>query len=615
MKKIIGLIFLLTPLNILSQYSHTPFSDPPSWAKDIVWYQIFVERFYNGDPYNDPAPENINIPPLKKFTPLGWKVTPWGHDWYELEEWAENTGKTFYENLLYRRFGGDLQGVLEKLDYLEDLGVTGIYFNPLNDAPSLHKYDARYYHHIDVNFGPDPEADNRIIDSENPADPSTWRWTKADELFLKVISEVHKRGMKVIIDYSWNHTGVMFWAWQDILKNQSSSAYKDWFEIISFDNPITPQNEFKYKGWHSVESMPELKKVNVAGPRVNGNPYSGDLNPEAKEHIFAVAKRWLAPQGDTQKGVDGFRLDVADQVGLNFWRDFRKFVRSVKEDAFLVGEIWWEKWPDTFMNPVPYTKGDIFDAVMFYHVYRPARCFFADTELPINARQLRDSLQFQWNRLNQKNLYAMMNTSSSHDSPRLLSDFFNTGKYKFKVLPRDEPSYKTGRPDKKTYQRLYLYLIHLFTTIGAPHIWNGEEMGMWGADDPDCRKPLWWKEIRFDPETRYNYRDGENQYDSVEFNQEHFSFYKKLITVRKTNAVLNTGGLAFITADGKKLAYRRYDDKNELIVLFNLDDDRQTFNLKNVGPFKNLLNDEIIHGPSIKLNSMSALILKPLKPE
>lgn len=598
-------------LSIAVPDSTGSFNTPPSWAKEIIWYQIFVERFYNGDPSNDPEPEDINVPPLNRIAPPGWKITPWEHDWYGQEDWAKADGRSFYENTQYRRFGGDLQGVLDKLDYLEKLGITGLYFNPINDAPSLHKYDARYYHHVDVNFGPDPEGDKKIIESENPAVPSTWKWTSADKLFLKVISEAHKRGMKVIMDFSWNHTGVMFWAWQDILKNQTASAFKDWYEIISFDDPSTSNNEFKYKGWNNVRSMPEIKKSNIKTERINGKPYDGDINPGAKEHIFSVTKRWMAPDGNIDKGIDGFRLDVADQIGLKFWRDYRKFVRSINPRSYLVGEIWWEKWPDVFMNPVPYL-GNIFDAVMFYHVYRPARYFFAETDFPITAQQLKDSLEFQWNRVNRENLYSMMNTSSTHDAPRLLTDFNNKNKYKYKDLPRDDSLYKTGKPGTDTYGRVRLYLVHLFTTIGSPQIWNGEEMGMWGADDPDCRKPLWWDDFKFDPETRSNYQPVAKQYDSVGFNHTHFSFYKKLISIRKNNPALSTGSIEFLTAHGSNLSYRRYDDTSEVFVLFNINDKEENFMVDGKGSFTDLLTGKIVKGRNIKVNPLSALILKPI---
>jgi glycosidase len=612
MRRLFITLLLLLQATVFAQSSKTPIDQPPSWAKTAIWYQIFVERFNNGDSKNDPRPSDIAIPPMKQLAPQGWSVTTWTHNWFEQEDWAKATARPFMDNLQYRRFGGDLQGVLNKLDYLQDLGINAIFINPINDAPSLHKYDARSYHHVDVNFGPDPEGDKLMISLENPADPASWRWTSADKLFLKLVAAAHKRGMKVILDYSWNHTGVMFWAWQDILKNQSASVYKDWYDIISFDDPKTPENEFKYRGWVGIESLPEIKKVNITSKRENGHPYEGDINAGAKQHIFAVTKRWLAPDGDNTKGIDGFRLDVADQIGLVFWRDWRKFVRSIQPEAYLVGEIWWEQWPEKLMDPAPYTKGDVFDAVMFYQVYKPARYFFARNNFQIDARQFRDSIEFQWSRLRPENLYAMMNVSSSHDAPRLLTDFYNPNKYKYHALPRDDSSYKTGKPDAETYQRLKLYLVWSFTTLGAPQIWNGEEMGMWGEDDPDCRKPLWWKEFKFDAEYRNNYQAGDKTYDQVGFNQEQFDFYKKLIHIRKSYQVLNTGKFEFLLAEGSKLVYKRSDGKNEIIVMINAGEAPQTF----TQPFKSecidILSRKVIKGGSISVAPLTALILQAI---
>jgi len=613
MKKAIIVIMLLGWTASHAQTKQTPVDQPPAWAKSAIWYQIFVERFSNGDKKNDPGPDNINIPPLLQIAPKNWSVTAWEHNWFEQEDWAKATSKPFMDNLQYRRFGGDLQGVLNKMDYLQDLGITALFINPINDAPSLHKYDARSYHHVDVNFGPDPEGDKAMIALENPVDPATWKWTSADKLFLKLVAEAHKRGMKVILDYSWNHTGVMFWAWQDILRKQDASAYKDWYDIISFDDPYTPQNEFKYRGWLGIESLPEIKKVSVTTQRVNGHPYEGDINPGAKQHIFAVTKRWLAPDGDNTKGIDGFRMDVADQTGLVFWRDWRKFVRSVQPDAYLIGEIWWEEWPDKLMDPVPYTKGDVFDAVMFYQAYRPARYFFAKTNFQLDAKQFRDSIGFEWNRLRQENLYAMMNVSSSHDAPRLLTDFYNTNKYKYHAIPRDDASYKTGKPDAETYQRLRMYLVWEFTTIGAPQVWNGEEMGMWGDDDPDCRKPLWWKGFRFEPETRNNYQPGTKEYDSVGFNQEQFNWYRKLISIRKANPVLSNGKFEFVLTEGTKLVYRRSDGKSSLTVVINAGSVPEDISLPANKGFTDLLSGKITHGNKVTVQPFSALILRPLK--
>jgi cyclomaltodextrinase / maltogenic alpha-amylase / neopullulanase len=585
-------------------------SEPPEWSKNVIWYQIFVERFNNGDPSNDPKPENIKT--ASDFYPIpdDWSVTPWTHNWYEQEDWAKKISKNFYGTLQLRRFGGDLQGVLDKLDYLSDLGITAIYLNPINDAPSLHKYDARNFHHVDVNFGPDPVGDNLIIASENPVDPSTWKWTSADKLFLKLVEEIHKRGMRIIIDYSWNHTGVEFWAWKDILKNQEKSPYKDWFEILSFDNQATDSNEFDYKGWLNIRSLPEIKKVEVVEKRVNGRPYEGNINEGARQHVFAVTKRWLSPDGDVTKGIDGYRLDVADQIPMGFWRDYRKFVKSINPDAYLVGEIWWEKWPDKLMDPVPYVSGDIFDGIMYYQLYVPARGFFAKNDFPLTAMQFKDSLINQWAKLKVPFRYSMMNVSSSHDSPRLLTCFDNPGKYKYNAKPSDDSTYRTGKPETETYERVKLYLIHQFTNIGSPHIWNGDEMGMWGADDPDCRKPLWWQEFQFEPETRTNLLKRKKVFDSVGFNQDVFNFYKKIIAIRNENPVLSNGELEFINTDDKHLSYRRFNQKDEILVFFNLGNGRQEFQLSANKAFQNLFNDESYSNGSVILDPMSAVILK-----
>ncbi len=596
-----------------SQNEPPKFNEPPAWAKTAIWYQIFVERFNNGDKSNDPKPENMDVPFMKIKTPAGWSLTPWTHDWYSQEDWAVKSGKSFNDAVQYRRYGGDLQGVLDKLDYLKDLGVTALFMNPLNDAPSLHKYDARNYHHIDVNFGPDPVGDNILIAAEKSEDPSTWKWTSADKLFLKLVGEAHKHGMKIIMDYSWNHTGTSFWAFEDLAKKQEKSVFKDWYNVTSFDDPATDKNEYEYKGWLGNLYLPEIKKVDITTERRIGHAYEGNINEGAKQHIFSVTRRWLAPDGDVTKGIDGFRLDVADHIGLGFWREFRKVVRSVQPEAYLIGEIWWEQWPDKLMDPVPFTSGDVFDAVMFYQAYRPARYFFAKTNFEINARQLKDSLEFQWNRLLPANRYAMMNVSSTHDSPRLLSDFYNPGKYKYQASQNDNKKYKTGKPGTESYKRLRLYLVHLFTSIGAPQIWNGEEMGMWGGDDPNCRKPLMWKEFTFDPETRTNIQPGPKSFDKVEFNQSQFDFYKKLITIRKNNSVLSNGDIKFMVTKGKKLAYKRFDQQDEIIVLFNLESGEQTFTLPEKATYTDLLTDKKFTGNKFTLKTLTAAVLKKCK--
>ncbi|MEM6645698.1 MAG: alpha-amylase family glycosyl hydrolase, partial [Bacteroidota bacterium] len=357
--------------------SATPADLVPAWSQEAVWYQIFVERFRNGDPGNDPRLQDIQNSYPHVF-PDTWQPTRWTQDWYAPDPWFADTGEDFYFNVQARRFGGDLQGVLDQLDTLADLGITAIYFNPLNDAPSLHKFDARNYRHIDRNFGPDLDGDLAIMEAEDPLDPATWQWTSADRLFLQVIEEAHARGIKVVVDYSWNHTGITFWAWQDVLENQADSRFAEWYQVNTFDDPNTPENEFDYEGWAGVPTLPNLTKVGVPDD-FHGGAVEGNLHPEVKAHVFNVTRRWLDPNGDgdPSDGIDGYRLDVAEQVPLGFWRDYYRFVKDINPDAYLVGEIWWEAWPDGMMDPRPWLDG-VFDAVMNYRWYKATRGFLAD---------------------------------------------------------------------------------------------------------------------------------------------------------------------------------------------------------------------------------------------
>ena len=558
------------------------FDQPPEWAREAIWYQIFVERFRNGDSTNDPRPEYMQGA-YPGFVPDDWQITPWHQDWYEQEDWAKVEGENFHKLAAARRFGGDLQGVLDKLDYMQHLGITAIYFNPLNDSPSLHKYDARHYRHIDRTFGPDPVGDTVIIDAEDPVDPATWKWTAADQLFLKLIREVHRRDMRLIIDYSWNHTGNTFWAWKDLVKNQAESRFRDWYDIVSFDDPETPENEFQFKGWLGVKTLPELKKVNVSGKRErDGHVFEGDLHPEVKAHIFNITKRWLDPDGDgdPSEGVDGFRLDVATHVPLGFWRDYRKFVRGINPDALLLGEAWWTKWPDELMDPRPFLQGDIFDSVMHYQWYKPARRLFAQAEGGINPTDFIAEMNRVYAGYSPAQTQNLMNLVASHDSPRFGTSFQNKHKYKYRMGARGNKELKLGPPSAEVVREMRMMLLHQFTFTSAPHIWSGDELGMWGADDPDCRKPILWDDVEHLPQVFTP--DGQRHEPiPVKPDTEMFNFQRKLITLRKKRPDWTRGQLNYILANDNAmtLVYRRKLDKRETFVAFNLSGELQTIRL------------------------------------
>ncbi len=590
----------------------------PSWSKTAIWYQIFVERFRNGDPTNDPTREDIKYA-YPDSIPGNWAITPWGQDWYQPDAYFANSNlDKKWDNLQLRRYGGDLQGVIDELDYLDSLGINAIYFNPLNDSPSMHKYDPRHWRHIDRNFGPNPKKDIEITAAEDPINPATWKWTTADSLFLQLIKKCHKKGIRVIMDYSFNHTGRDFWAFNDIKQKGKDSKVADWYEIESFDDPATPGNEFKYKGWAGALTLPEMKK-DIIGDK-NDMPFEGNLHSKgAKNHIYAVAKRWLDPNKDGKfdDGIDGYRLDVAAEVPMGFWVDFRKVVREVNPETYLVGEIWWKTWPDSLMLPNNFLKGNMFDAIMNYRWYRPARHFFADAPEPMKPSDFVKELEDKFVGIDKDRQKAMMNLVASHDAPRVSTSLYNNGLYKYQVKPYDNESYKIDKPDAKTRSIQEMLLIHQFTFVGAPHIWYGDEVGMWGADDPDTRKPMVWQDINYADETTHPF-GKERKTDKVVQDTVLLDFYKKLIRIRKSNPVLIDGELTFSLVDDENnvLAYSRNNDKDEIVVVFNKSKQTKLLEIPvtKKGVYKDLLNGNSIQSEEgklkIELEGMKAVILK-----
>jgi cyclomaltodextrinase len=550
---------------------NTAFEAPPDWAIDAIWYQIFVERFRKGSDTNNPTKESIQYGALDEV-PEDWCLTPWKHNWYKKDKYAEKLSLDFYRCTQFRRYGGDLPGVKQKMKYLIDLGITAVYFNPLNFAPSLHKYDASYYHHIDIHFGPAPENDLKLIEKEDPADPNTWVWTEADLFFLDLVKEFHSNNIRVILDFSWNHTGTTFWAFKDLQKNFKNSKCKKWYDHVVFKDNLG-DSHFTYKSWYNIPSLPELNKINKKIDKITGC-LEGNLFPEVKTHIFEVCRRWIDPlgNGDISQGIDGMRLDVGDHIPMGFWREFRKFVKNINPEFFLVGEIWWKEWPDHLLDPRPWLKGDVFDSVMHYHWFKIARGFFGNSEDNIDIFEFITKMQNTYYDINIKNCKALMNLVASHDSPRLLTSLQNKNKYKHLCKPAEDKNYLTNIPDQETYTRAILLIIHQFTFLGSPHIWNGDEMGMLGADDPDNRKPLIWPDINFENETASSYSDYEYEYKPSHNGFMHH-IYKKLISLRKKHIVLSKGDCLFFTEEIKKsnlLMYTRQHDSSKVIVCINI---------------------------------------------
>ena len=552
----------------------------PEWAKHAVWYQIFPERFWSGDPNNDPTVEDIKdaFPGdlSSPDNPHPWHIHPWTSDWFELQPYEQGNDLYFWKKTYWRRYGGDLQGILDKLDYLQDLGINAIYLNPVFQAPSSHKYDTTLYHHIDPTFGPDPEGDRRLIAAENPDDPQTWPWTAADRLMLELIDALHARGMHIILDGVFNHIGHTNWAFQDVKRTQQRSPYRDWFVVKSWRDNKT-QTPFKYAFWEDeVPELPVLRqdeRGTVEGP---------------KNYIFAITQRWLDPNGDGNPadGIDGWRLDAPFNIQHAFWEDWRRWVRSINPEAYIVGEM-----QDTVENLQPYLEGDEFDAVMNYNFpYAYAEHFF-EQQVHISLSMFDYYLKKLREELNPETAYVMQNLFGSHDTARIASHIVNADIGHFRdwssnIGIQDNHFYQNRKPNAQELQQQKLFAILQMTYIGAPMIYYGDEAGMWGGTDPHCRKPMIWPDLVYEPEQYEANGRPRLKPDSVEFNTDLFEHYRNLIHMRHRYPVLRTGDFRQLYLDDRNDVYifaRTATDPSDsnpvVIVALNNSFEPQTVNL------------------------------------
>lgn len=309
----------------------------PQWVRDTVWYQIFPERFANGDPELNPEGTKA------------WDSTvhPGRQDFY----------------------GGDLQGILDHLDHLVDLGVNGIYFNPIFKAPSNHKYDTEDYFEIDPHFGD-------------------------KKLFKKLVDEAHKRGIKVMLDAVFNHIGDQSPQWQDVIKNGKDSKYADWFHINKFPVSYTPTDNFEFSSdatYETFDYTPHMPKLNTA-------------NPEVQEYLLSIATYWIK-----EFDIDAWRLDVANEIDHHFWRRFHDATTALKPDFYILGEIW--------HTSQPWLQGDQFTGVMNYAYTEAIKEHFLTHE--IDALEMKNKLNQQLMLYNDQADSMMFNVLDSHDTARI----------------------------------------------------------------------------------------------------------------------------------------------------------------------------------------------------
>ena len=566
--------FFLLPLLLMSPAravdADVQPSRVPDWAESAVWYQIFPERFRNADPSNDPTRDTLEMhfPNIES-----WRVTPWTADYYSRDEWEKAIGPNFYENgVFHRRYGGDLQGVIDKLDYIKALGVTAIKLNPVFWGRSMHKYDGNTFHHIDPNFGPDPKGDFEIIrNGGETADPATWKWTAADKLFLELVKQAHARGIKVVIDGVFNHSGRDFFAFRDIRINGEKSPYVEWFTIKSFDDPSTRRNELRYAGWAGFFTLPEFRN----------NADGTDLHPAVKKYIFDATRRWMDPDGDgnTADGIDGWRLDVAEEVPEQFWRDWNKLVFSINPRAITVPEVW--------NNAADYLKRTGFTGAMNYYAFAmPVKAFLVDNS--VTATRFGELLNARRDQFPPKVQLALWNLTDSHDTDRVAQMIVNRntgGQYKRPDKfdydepgnsPRSNDRYTVRKPDADERKIQRMVALFQLTYVGAPMFFYGTEAGIWGGDDPDCRKPMPWDDLKFELE-KIDPRRRQRPADDPNFDRELHDFYAAAIALHSANAAFKSPDFAVLAADDVKnvFVYARGAGPDLRVVALNRSDAEQ----------------------------------------
>lgn len=561
----------------------------PQWAKTAVWYQIFPERFRNGNPTSNPTLADIEGAwPHDLTSP--WQIHPWTSDWYELQPYEKENGQNIWFNLIRRRYGGDLQGILDRADYLQDLGITAIYLNPVFESPSHHKYDGALYHHIDRTLGPDPEGDKALIAHEDPGDPSTWVWTAADQLALNLIREFHRRGIHIIFDGVFNHVGINNPFFQDVIKNQQRSRYKDWFSIDAWDDP-DKGTDFAYTGWRGVPELPEWRQNEngiVDGP---------------KQYIFDITKRWMAPYGDPTDGIDGWRLDMAFYVKHPFWKDWRKHVKSINPEAYLTAEVLSAEDVDPIGLLKPYLQGDEFDAVMNYNFGFACAEYFINQKKRITTSEFDSLLRDLREAIDPGVSYVQQNLIDSHDTNRLGSHIVNSDGEPYRDFltyhtfskTSENPHYDPRKPTQAEYETQKLIALFMMTYVGAPMIYSGDEVGMWGANDPCCRKPMVWADMEYQPEVSLPDGTTRDTPDTVEVNTDLLQTYKTLIHIRHQYLALSLGDFETVLTDDQHeiYAYRRTFEEKTLVIALN--STRQTqqveLNLAGTGNVKDVLNN------------------------
>ena len=468
--------------------NHEDVYQAPGWVKDTIWYQIFPERFADGDSSNNP---------------IGTKS--WGDD--------ENENSDMF-------FGGDLQGVIDQLDYLQNLGINGIYFTPIFSSPSSHKYDTTNYYEIDPAFG-------------------------TNALFKKLVDEVHTRGMKIMLDAVFNHCGWFHPYWQDVVRNGAQSEYYHCFLIdrdpaINFDvqEGVLPKltrqqmGELNYRTFAFAAFMP---KWNTDHPIV-------------KEHLFSAIRYWTE-----NYGIDGWRLDVSNEVSHDFWRQFRRLIHDINPDVYILGENW--------DNSTPWLQGDQFDGVMNYELTYPIWNLLGYEDRVtehLDVYKYRNEISKLLVAYPKHTLSNMYNLIDSHDTPRI--------------------DFKCGGQKEKSKLAYAL----MMTFSGSPSIYYGSEVGMTGPKGHNRRCMIW----------------NEKGQDLALF-----AHVKQLIQFRKTHSSFKSVDIKWLDVNSSENTFiMKKESKDEILFfLANINETEKTMQLPKEVEGKVVI--DLMQGQSIHLQS------------
>ena len=518
---------------ILEYYNFVvvPGFSTPDWAKGAVMYQIFTDRFYNGDKSND-----VETNEYYYIGDYSQRVTNW-------DKYPANMGvREFY--------GGDLQGVMDKLDYLQDLGVEVVYFNPLFVSPSNHKYDIQDYDYIDPHYGKIVDDGGEVLPNGVTDNSQATKYKKrttglknleaSNELFIKLVEELHRRGMKVILDGVFNHCG-SFNKWMDrerIYEGEedyepgayvsADSPYRSYFRFFKEGPENWPYNA-NYDGWWGHDTLPKLN-------------YEDSVKLE--NYILYIGRKWVSPPYN----VDGWRLDVAADLGRSneynheFWQKFRRAVKDANPNALILAEH--------YGDPSDWLKGDEWDTVMNYDAFMEPVTWFltgmekhsdeAREELLGNIDNFIGSMAHHMSNMLTPSLQVAMNELSNHDHSRFLTRTNHMVGRVEHLGPEAANEYVNKAVMREA-------VVMQMTWVGAPTVYYGDEAGVCGFTDPDNRRTYPW-----------GHED-----------QELIAFHKEAIRIHKEHPALKTGSLKILGGEENILSYARFKGHDRIIVVIN----------------------------------------------